>query len=115
MMIENMVISIHRLDDMREWTYGSIAYLIYVSRYVIWDPTHTQVCQRKRTQGAHQPTLRATIQKFNLINQYHTLVFVIFNQHLPPPLQDTGVLEKKGLRGLTDPPRIETSEQAAER
>ena len=44
---KNMVISIHRLDNVREWTYGSIAYLIYVSRYVIWGPTHTQACERK--------------------------------------------------------------------
>ena len=47
MIKKNMVISIHRLDNVREWTYGSIAYLIYVSRYVIWGPTHTQACERK--------------------------------------------------------------------
>ena len=104
------------MDVWGKWTYGTIAFLICVSRYVIWDPAHTGVWEKKRTQGAHQQTLRATIQKFNLINQYHTLFFFIFNQQLPPPLQDTGVFEKKDSGGSpTHQARIETSEQAAER
>ena len=83
------------MDVWGKWTYGTIAFLICVSRYVIWDPAYTGVWEKKRTQGAHQPTLRATIQKFNLINQYHTLFFLYSISNSPRPFKTQACLRKR--------------------
>ena len=77
---------------------------------------HTQAFERKK--GLRGLTNQPSEQLFKnstwLTNIIHC--FFIFNQQLPPPLQDTGVFEKKDSWGSpTHQGRIETSEQAAER
>ena len=75
---------------------------------------HTQAFERKkRTQGAHQPTLRATIQKFNLINQYHTLFFFYIQSATPPATSRHRRVWEKGLRGLTYSPRQDRNKRAS--
>ena len=92
MLIENMVISIHRLGNVREMDLWLNCFSDMCIKICDMGP---RVWEKKRTQGAHQPTLRVTIQKFNLINQYHTCFFLYSISNSPRPFKTQACLRKR--------------------
>ena len=97
------------MDVWGNWTYGTIAFLICVSRYVIWDPAFER---KKGLRGlTNQPSEQLFKNSTWLTNIIHVF-FYIQSATPPAPSRHRRVWEK-GLRGLPDSPSKDRNKRAS--